>query len=93
MAQQDFTIPQHNETFITQNLSIDIDQKKAIVQVAHRPAGTTDRPSLETVTIDITELLPTAMSAAEITAFKKGINLIVATAWGKTLTDLTGDVL
>lgn len=93
MGSQIFTIPEHDEEFITENISINLVDKAAIVHVGTKPVGAEGAANQIQKRIEVTPLFIANMTGPEITAFKKGINLIVAEAWGKALTDITGDLL
>ena len=88
---QIFTIPEHDEEFNTGIIILNLDTKEANVQVARTVLG--GGTMTEHKIIDVIPLFQSEMSVAEITAFRKGLKLIVADAWGKTLTDITGDIL
>ena len=88
---QIFTIPQQNIEFITEQIQLVFQTKQAIVHVSTRPSGSEEKPSYVGKTIDVLSAFSGSMSGSEITAFTKGIKLIVSEAWGSTLEDLTGD--
>jgi len=93
MATQQFTIPAHDEEFITNQIQLDLDSKTATVHVAYRLAGSEVKPKLEMKLVDVVPLFQAELTPEEIQAFKKGLNLIVSTAWEKQLNDITEDVL
>lgn len=93
MAKQTFEVPVHNEDFVTDHVIIDLDNKIAHVHVGTGPEGFTENPKMETKVIDLTALFQAELTQDEIAAVKKAFNLIVATAWDKQLSDITGDVL
>ena len=93
MATQVYEVPVHNEEFMTTNIQLDLINKQAVVHVGTRPEGSTGEFKLQMKVIDVTPLFSAELTADEITAFKKGLKLLVAEAWGKTLSDITGDVI
>ena len=90
---QTFTVPEHNEEMLTENVSLDLESKAAIVHVGTRPEGSLDAPKMEQKIIDVPSVLTAELTPTEITAFKKGLKALVAYAWDKTVAELTEDVI
>ena len=88
---QTFTIPEQELDFVTQQLQINLDNKTATVTVWNVPSGSSEPPSSTQKVIDVVTSFSGSMSGPEVTAFKKGIKLIVADAWNKAYEDLDGD--
>ena len=92
MAAQTFTVPEHDEDFDTQMVQLNLDQKTAIVIVNRTPTAG-GNVTTEHKVVDVLPLFQAELTADEIAAFRKGVNLIVAEGWGKSLADITGDLL
>ena len=71
---QTFTIPSKDVEFLTDNVSINLTHKNAVVYVNLIDSGSQDDHT-SVKNIDIASAFSGSMSPTEVTAFKKGIKI------------------
>lgn len=88
---QILTIPEHSDELITEQLMINLTNKKANVNVM-----TVDEEmnrTIKNVAVDIpTILTEQGYTEAEINTFKTILKSFVAKAWGVSASEITGDI-
>lgn len=89
---QQFTIPSKITEFNTDDIQLHLQTKKATIFVSIKDSGSLEKAFSVTKTVDVVNAFSGSMSGPEVTAFKKGLKLIIADGWGQTFEDLSGDV-
>jgi len=88
---QTFTIPEKQIEFTTEILQLNLQAKHAVVHVSTGNSGSEKKPATVSKVIDVQNAWSGSMSGPEVTAFKKGLKLIISTAWEQSYGDITGD--